>query len=97
MSRPDPARQKCREGLHSDPDSSGMCIYCCIIIDQASGDETPNDYRRSNGWPDVPLWPAAEDATSQYSFSTDVYRQQPPRPAAPDPITQRPWPQKPMA
>lgn len=52
----DRARDNCRHGEHSDPGNYGMCIYCMIIIDPEP-DEDPNSYRRSNGWPDLPLWP----------------------------------------
>jgi len=54
--RPDGARERCRQGWHDDPDNSGMCIYCSLILDVIDG-EDPNEYRRRNGWPDVPVEP----------------------------------------
>ena len=52
--RKDRAVDACRRGVHSDPDNSGMCIYCAVILDAEPG-EDPNHYRRDNGWPDVPV------------------------------------------
>ena len=52
--RKDPAREQCRQGWHDDPDNSGSCIYCRVILDLLDDDTDPNDYRRRQGWPDVP-------------------------------------------
>jgi hypothetical protein len=49
-------RPACRRGWHDDPDNSGLCIHCAIILD-ADPDEDPNDFRRSRGWSDMPLEP----------------------------------------
>jgi hypothetical protein len=49
----DHATDNCRLGIHSDPDNSGMCIYCGLILDPEPG-EDPNSFRRSHRWPDVP-------------------------------------------
>jgi len=56
----DRARKECRQGWHSDPDNYGMCIYCAVILDPEPG-EDPNDYRRKNGWPDVPPEPPNDE------------------------------------
>lgn len=55
----DRARDPCRRGWHADPDNSGMCIHCCLILDPEP-EEDPNSYRRSCGWPDVPPLPIDE-------------------------------------
>lgn len=60
--RPDRARDACRRGWHDDPDNSGLCIYCALILDPEEG-EDPNSYRRSQGWDDVPPEPAADTRT----------------------------------
>jgi hypothetical protein len=52
-------RERCYRGIHEDPDNSGMCIYCAVIL-YPEPNEDPNSYRRSQGWPDVPLWPDIE-------------------------------------
>lgn len=52
----DRATDRCRQGWHSDPDNSGMCIYCGLILDPEPN-EDPNSYRRRNGLPDVPAEP----------------------------------------
>jgi hypothetical protein len=56
-------REQCRQGWHEDPDNSGMCIHCSLILDPLDG-EDPNWYRRSLGLPDVPdvpCFPSDED------------------------------------
>jgi hypothetical protein len=52
--------ERCSKGWHDDPDNSGLCIHCAIILD-ADPDEDPNDFRRSRGWPDMPIGPSEED------------------------------------
>lgn len=51
---PDRARAECRKGHHADPDNSGMCIYCCVILDPEP-DEDANSYRISKGWAPLPV------------------------------------------
>lgn len=53
------APENCLHGLHDDPDNSGMCIGCGLLLDLMPG-EDPNDYRRSKGWPDVPVEPTTQ-------------------------------------
>ncbi len=55
---PDRASENCRKGWHSDPDNSGMCISCGMLLDTEPG-EDPNDYRRRRGLPDLPPEPVA--------------------------------------
>jgi hypothetical protein len=52
----DRTTEDCRRGEHSDPDNSGLCIRCGLILDPEPG-EDPNAYRRREGWPDVPAEP----------------------------------------
>ena len=59
VERVDLARDNCRSGWHMDPDNSGMCIYCKVILDPEPG-EDPNSYRRQCGWSDVPLLPTSD-------------------------------------
>ena len=58
--KPDRATDSCRRGRHSDPDNSGMCIYCGLILDPGLG-ENPNEFRRRHGWSDVPLEPCSHN------------------------------------
>lgn len=52
------ARLRCAQGWHDDPDNSGMCIRCKVILDPELGDD-PNEYRRRRGLPDVPVEPSS--------------------------------------
>jgi hypothetical protein len=59
MPPPQKTPERCAKGWHDDPDNSGMCIRCGVILDPAVG-EDPNEYRRSRGLPDVPVDPTDE-------------------------------------
>jgi hypothetical protein len=52
----DRASENCHKGWHSDPDNSGLCIACGMILDPEPG-EDPNAYRRTKGLPDLPAEP----------------------------------------
>lgn len=54
--KPDRATDNCRRGWHTDDDNTGMCIHCGLLLWTDDGEE-PNDFRRRNGWPDVPAEP----------------------------------------
>lgn len=55
--------ERCRQGWHDDPDNSGMCIRCAIILDPEP-DEDPNAYRLSRGWSPMPA-ALTEDVRTQ--------------------------------
>ena len=48
------AIERCRRGWHDDPDNSGMCVRCSVILDCAEG-EDPNRLRKERGLEPFPV------------------------------------------
>jgi hypothetical protein len=56
----DRATEECRRGHHEDPEETGMCCHCSVILNPEP-DEDPNDLRRYYGWPSMPTSPIDDE------------------------------------